>query len=105
MLDSVCSYCGRTATNVGPLCAEPCAWEPGRDLLSCKRCTAVNVMERESLRAIQEDAEMDAEHFDQCAWCHHRRGLMPKLALFQACAENRKAKEREALEEVAGAHV
>lgn len=88
-----CSYCGRTATDVGTLCATECAWEPGRLFMECKRCAAEGVMERESLRAIQEDAEMDAEHFANCAWCHNRRGLMPKLALFQACSARRRENE------------
>lgn len=88
-----CSYCGRTATDVGTLCATECAWEPGRLLMECKRCWAEGVMVRESLLAIQRDAEMDAEHFANCAWCHHRRGLLPKLALRQACSARRRANE------------
>jgi sulfur relay (sulfurtransferase) complex TusBCD TusD component (DsrE family) len=93
MRDPVCSTCGLPSSEVGILCWTENHSYSGKPIAECKRCTAERVMEQESLRAIQEYAEIDAEHFRTCAWCHHRRGLMPKLALFQACAERKRSDE------------
>lgn len=88
-----CSICGHTATDVGPLCISECAWEPGRPWAECRRCTAEGVLERESLRAIREDADMWADHLQECSWCHDRRGLIPSLLLGQACSARRRENE------------
>lgn len=58
-------------------------------------------MLRASVRAIQEDAELWADHVAECSFCHNRRGLIPKGLLFQACCAQRKAKESEARKAVA----
>lgn len=95
MRDPVCSTCHMPASEVGILCWTENHSYSGTPIAECRRCWAEGVMERESLRAIEEDAEMDADHFATCAWCHHRRGLMPKLALQQACSERRRKLEAE----------
>lgn len=89
-----CSTCHMEASEVGFLCqVGEHAYNPALKTLECRRCTAEGVMERESLRAIQEDADMDNEHFAHCGFCSNRRGVLPKLALLQACSENRRAQE------------
>ena len=93
----VCSFCGRTPIDVGPLCRTAPRTEPTytgeKDWLVCKDCTAMAAMAEESFKAIQEDAELWAGHVAACDFCSARRGLLPSGLVFQACVDDRREKE------------
>lgn len=90
----VCSMCGLTAEDAGPLCLMPCPFDKERPWAECKRCVLENVILQNCIQAIREDAEEWTAHLAQCEFCYGWKALIPKGALFQWCVERRRKEVR-----------
>lgn len=93
-----CSMCGRVPEEAGVLCLSTCPWDATRPWYECASCTREGLAFAADCRVIAEDYDDWVDHVRGCSFCHQNKGLIPRLALFQACSERRRKAEVQARE-------